>query len=295
MPAAFIPSPSRGLWHIGPLPVRGYALCVVLAVIVWLWVTGRRYRGIGGREGLILDIATLAVPLGLIGARAYGVLTNYHLYFGHHRDWANVLRLWDGRFGLPGGVAAGAAGGWLACRRSGAALSPVAGAAAPGLAFAAAIAAWGNWFNQQMYGRPADLAWALEIAPQHRVAGYENSATFQPTFLYESIWDVLAGVLVILAARMFLLAGDRTFAVYAGLQATGMLCTGTLAIGYAQRLFGLPVDQVLMIVVLAGAIGYLYLTRSRKGPDVVKPAAGEAPANGAIMAGGGETASPRFR
>jgi hypothetical protein len=72
----------------------------VLAVIVWLWVTGRRYRGIGGREGLILDIATLAVPLGLIGARAYGVLTNYHLYFGHHRDWANVLRLWDGRFGL---------------------------------------------------------------------------------------------------------------------------------------------------------------------------------------------------
>lgn len=292
MPAAFIPSPSRGLWHIGPLPIRGYALCVVLAVIVWLWVTGRRYRRIGGREGLILDIAILAVPFGLIGARAYGVLTSYHLYFGHHRDWVNVLRLWDGGFGLPGGVAAGAVGAWMACRRSGAALSPVAGAAAPGLAFAAAIAAWRNWFSQQMYGRPADVAWALEIAPQHRVAGYENFATFQPAFLYESIWDVLAGILVILAARMFLLAGDRSFAVYAGLQATGMLCTGTLRIGYAQRLFGLPADQVLMIVILAVAIGYLYLTRSAKGPDVVEPAAGETPGGSAITAGGGETARP---
>ena len=112
MPAALIPSPSRGLWHIGPLPIRGYALCVVLAIIVWLWVTGLRYRGIGGRGGLILDIATLAVPFGLIGARAYGVLTNYHLYFGHHRDWADVLQPVGRPFGLPGGVAAGAAGAW---------------------------------------------------------------------------------------------------------------------------------------------------------------------------------------
>ena len=143
-----------------------------------------------------------------------------------------------------------------------------------------------------MYGRPADVAWALEIAPEHRVAGYENFATFQPAFLYESIWDVLAGVLVILAARMFLLAGDRSFAVYAGLQATGMLCTGMLRIGYAQRLFGLPADQVLMIVILAVAIGYLYLTRSAKGPDVVEPAAGETPGGSAITAGGGETARP---
>jgi prolipoprotein diacylglyceryltransferase len=278
MPAAFIPSPSRGLWHVGPVPIRGYALCVVLAIIVWLWVSDRRYRRIGGRSGLILDIATLAVPFGLAGARAYGVLTSYHLYFGAHRDWADVLRLWDGGFGLPGGVAAGAIGAWIACRRSGVALSPVAGAAAPGLAFAAAIACWGNWLSQQMYGRPAVVPWALEIAPEHRVAGYEDFATFQPTFLYESIWDVLAGVLVILAARRFLLTGDRTFALYAGLQATGTLCAGMLRIGYAQRLFGLPVGQVLMMLVLAGAAGYLYLTRKKVGPDRLAPAGARAAA-----------------
>lgn len=286
MPAAFIPSPSRGLWHLGPVQVRGSALCVVLAVIVWLWVTGWRYRGIGGREGLILDIATLAVPFALIGARAYSVLTSYHLYFGHHRDWVTMLRLWDGGFGLPGGIAGGALGASLACRRSGVALSPVAGAAAPGLAFAAGIAAWGNWFGQEMYGRPAAVPWALEIAPEHRVAGYENFATFQPTFLYESIWDLLAGVLVILAARRFLLTGGRTFAVYAGLQAIGLLCAGTLRIGYAQRPFGIPAGQVLTILVLTGAAGYLYLTRARKGPDVLASARA-IPAGPALASGAG--------
>jgi prolipoprotein diacylglyceryltransferase len=288
MPAAFIPSPSRGLWHIGPVPIRGYALCVVLGIVACLWLADRRYRRIGGRAGLILDVATLAVPFGLIGARAYGVLTGYHLYFGHGRDWANVLRIWDGAFGVPGGVAAGGLGAWIACRRHEVRLSPVAGAAAPGLAFAAAMASWGNWFSQQRYGRPATVPWALEIGPQHRVPGFENFATFQPAFLYESIWDVLAGMLVILAARRFVLTGDRTFAVYAGLQAIGTVCTGTLRIGYAQRLFGLPDEQIAMIGVLAAAVGYLHLTRARKAPDVLTLAEGAAPAGREVAAGNAE-------
>jgi prolipoprotein diacylglyceryltransferase len=274
MPAAFIPSPARGLWHIGPIPVRGYALCVVLGIIVCLWVADRRYLKIGGRPGFILDLATLAVPLGLAGARVYGVITSYHLYFGPGRDWADVFRIWEGGFGLPGGVAGAAAGAWIACRRAGVRLGPVAGAAAPGLAFAAAVARWADWFSQESYGRPATVPWALEISPQRRVAGFENFATFQPTFLYESVWDVLAGLMVILAARRFLLTGDRTFAVYAALQAIGTLCTQELQIGYSERLFGLRSSQVAMIVVLAGAVGYLYLTRSRKGPDILGAAGG---------------------
>ena len=303
MPAAFIPSPSRGLWHIGPVPLRGYALCVLLGVVVCLWVTGRRYRKMGGRPGQVLDIATVAVPFGLVGARAYGVLTNYHLYFGHHRDWVNVLRIWDGWFGMPGGVAAAALGAWIACRRQGVRLSPVAGAAAPGLDFAAAIASWGNWLSQQVYGRPATVPWALEIAPVHRVPGYENFATFQPVFLYASIWDVLTGVLVILLARRFRLTGDRTFACYAALQAAGSVSTGLLRIGYVDRLDGIAVNQILLTAVLAAAVGYLYLTRARQGPDVVEQATGEAPgtaagvaAGSAGVAGGGPggTASPSF-
>ncbi len=286
MPAAFIPSPSRGLWHIGPVPLRGYALCVLLGVVVCLWVTGRRYRKIGGRPGQVLDIATVAVPFGLVGARCYAVLTNYHLYFGHHRDWVSVMRIWDGWFGWPGGVAAAALGAWIACRRQGVRLSPVAGAAAPGLAFAAAIASWGNWFSQQIYGRPAIVPWALEIAPVHRVPGYENFATFQPVFLYASIWDVLTGVLVIMLARGFRLTGDRTFACYAALQAAGSVSTGLLRIGDGERVAGIAVNQILLTAALAAAVGYLYLTRARKGPDVVEPAPGQAPANAAAAADG---------
>ena len=272
MPVAFLPSPSRSLWHVGPIPVRAYPICVVLGIIVGLWVASRRYRRIGGRPGMILDIATVAIPVGLIGARLYSVLTDYGLYFAHGRDWTNIFRIWDGGLGIPGAVAGGALGAWVACRRERARLAPVAGAVAPALAFAQAIGRWGNWFNQQLYGRPTTLPWAVEISPEHRLAGYVNFATFQPTFLYESLWDALVGVTVILAARRFLLSGDRTFAVYAGLYAFGRFWTQGLEINYSPHVLGLRIDQVVMILILACAIVYLYLTRNERGPDVVTPA-----------------------
>ena len=139
MSVASLPSPSRALWHLGPVPIRAYAICVILGVLAGLLIADRRYRRIGGRAGLILDVATLAVPFGLVGARGYSVITDYQLYIGHGHDWTAMLRIWDGRIGIPGAVAAGAAGAWIACRRAGVAFGPVAGAAAPGLAFGQAI------------------------------------------------------------------------------------------------------------------------------------------------------------
>jgi phosphatidylglycerol---prolipoprotein diacylglyceryl transferase len=272
MPVAFLPSPSRSLWHIGPIPVRAYPICVVLGIIVGLWIASRRYRDVGGRPGLILDIATVAIPAGLLGARLYSVLTDTGDYFGHGHDWADVFRIWDGGLGIPGAVAGGALGAWLVCRRERIRLPPVAGAVAPALAFAQAIGRWGNYFNQQLYGRPSALPWAVEISPVHRLAGYLNIATFQPTFLYESLWDALAGVTVILAARRFLLPGDRTFALYAGLYAFGRFWTQGLEINYTPHVLGLRVDQVVMILILAFAIIYLCLTWNERGPDVVAPA-----------------------
>ena len=272
MPAAFLPSPTRSVWNLGPVPVRGYALCVVLGVIAGLWVADRRYRGMGGRAGLILDIATIAVPAGLVGARAYSVITDYSRYLGHGRDWTGVLRIWDGGLGVPGAVAGGALGAWICCRRAGVGLRPVAAAAAPALAFGQAIAVWGNWFNQSLYGPPSALPWAVEIAPEHRVNGYESFATFQPAFLYESVWDLLVGALVIYAIRRMMLTGDRAFALYAELWALGRFWTEALVIGPSPRLLGLRVNQVVMIVVIAGAVAYLYATRAKKGPDTIFPA-----------------------
>jgi prolipoprotein diacylglyceryl transferase len=268
MPAAFLPSPSRATWSLGPIPVRAYALCVVAGIVVGLWVANRRYLRFGGRAGLVLDAATLAIPLGLVGARIYGVITDYQVYFGHGQDWTNVLRIWDGGLGFPGAIAGGALGAWIACRRAGVAVAPVVGAVAPGLAFAQAIGRWGNWFVQQGYGRPSALPWAVEISPVHRIAGYESFATFQPTFLYESLWDAAVGAAVIYAAR-WLLTGDRAFALYCGLYAIGRFWTEGLQIDRSPHLFGLRFDQVAMIVVVIGAAAYLYLTRHKRGPGVL--------------------------
>ena len=263
MPVAFLPSPSRDLWHLGPIPVRAYALCLVAGIVLGVWVASRRYQRAGGRPGVILDIATWAVPCGLVGARLYSVITDYDLYFGAGRDWLGMVRVWDGGLGIAGAIAGGAAGAWFACRRAGVSLAPVAGAAAPGLAFGLALGCWGNWFSQQLYGRPSTLALAVEIAPAHRVAGYESYATFQPTFLYECGWDVATGLLVIWAARRFLLSGDRAFALWLAAYAVGRYGTESLRIDFAHHLFGLRVNQWVMALICAGAIGYLYLTRGR--------------------------------
>jgi prolipoprotein diacylglyceryl transferase len=278
MPSAFLPSPSRAVWHLGPVPVRAYAICIVLGVLIALLVADRRYRRIGGQAGLILDVATLAVPFGLIGARAYSVITNYQLYVGHRHDWTDILRIWDGGIGIPGAVAAGALGAWIACRRAGVAFAPVAGAAAPGLAFGQAVGRWGNWFDQQLYGRPTTLPWGVEIAPEQRVRGYENFATFQPAFLYESIWDVLVGLLVIYAVRRFLLTGDRAFALYAGAYAIGGFLIQSLRIDPSHHVLGLRVNQLVLAVVFAAAVAYLYLTRRKRGPDSIVAVAAASPA-----------------
>jgi len=285
MSEASLPSPQHALWHLGPVPLRGYALCVLAGILVALAVASRRYRRAGGRPGVILDVATLAVPAGLIGARVYSIATDWSQYFGHGQDWTGIFRLWDGGLGIAGAIAGGAAGAWLACRRTGVALAPVAGAAAAALAFGQAIGRWGNWFSQSLYGRPVTMPLAVEIAPAHRVRGYENFATFQPAFLYESAWDVLVGLAVIYAARRFLLTGDRIFAVYAGLYAVGGYLVESLRVDAAPHLAGLRFGQWVLAAVFLAAAVYLYLTRGKTGPDKLGPPEGPGGSQDGVPAG----------
>ncbi|MGE5289898.1 MAG: prolipoprotein diacylglyceryl transferase [Micromonosporaceae bacterium] len=269
MSIAFIPSPSQGVWHLGAIPVRAYALCIIAGVIVAVWVADRRYKAIGGRPGLILDVATWAVPFGLVGARLYHVITDPELYFGAGRDWVGIFKIWDGGIGIPGAISLGAVGAWIACHRAGVKLGPVAGAAAPGIAFAQAIGRWGNWFNQELYGRPSSLPWAVKIAPEHRLAGFENIATYQPTFLYESLWDVAVGLLLIWAGKRFLMTGDRLFALYVATYGVGRFITESLRIDFAHQFFGLRVNQWMAIIIFVGGVAYLFRTRGKVGPDVI--------------------------
>jgi prolipoprotein diacylglyceryl transferase len=257
MPAAYIPSPASAIWHLGPIPVRAYALCMVAGVVAGLWLTDRRYRRAGYAPGVILDIATVAVPVGLVGARLYSVLTNFHRYFGPGQDWTDVLRVWDGGMGVAGAVVAGALAAWVYCRRTGIELGPVALAVTPALGLAQALSVWGNWFSQELYGRPSGLPWAVDIAPQHRAAGYQSFATFQPLFLYQSLLDVLIAVAIAYAIRRYLLSGAMAFALYGALWAATSATMEVLRIDYSARMFGVRTNLIAMVVVFVVACSYL--------------------------------------
>jgi prolipoprotein diacylglyceryl transferase len=255
---ASIPSPSESEIHLGPLPLRGYALCIIIGVFLAIWLGGRRWVERGGRPGTVADIAVWAVPFGLVGARIYHVITDYQIYFGEgEKGPLDAFKIWDGGISVWGAVAGGAVGAWLACRSRGIALPPMADAVAPGIAFAQAAGRWGNWFNQELYGRSTDLPWAVEIDN-----GIDDG-TFHPTFLYESLWCVGVGVLVIWADRRFRLGHGRAFALYVAAYTVGRFWIESLRIDEAHEFLGMRVNNWTSLLVFAAAVGYLVVAARR--------------------------------
>jgi len=266
MALASIPSPGSAAWRLGPLPVRAYALCVTAGILVAVAVATRRYRRSGGRRGVMLDVAAWAVPFGLIGAAARALLIATRHDFTHaYRLWHTVT-LGVAVIGVPGAVALGAAGAWIACRRADVELGPVAGAAAPAVMFGLAIGGLGHWWTQQFYGTPSTWWWAVQISPTHRAPGYENYDTFQPAFLYQSLWDVAVGLGVIWAARRFALSGERTFMLCAACYAVGSFWVESVRIGPLPQVLGVRYGALGDVAVFLLAIAGLYLTRPRPIP-----------------------------
>jgi prolipoprotein diacylglyceryltransferase len=267
VPLASIPSPARASWRLGPLPVHAYALCVIAGIIVAIAVASRRYRPqTTDRKGIILDVAAWAIPFGLAGAVVHAVLLD-----GKH-DFTAIGGLWHAAtvgvalLGIPGAIALGAAGAWIACRRAGVKLGPVAGAAGPAVAFGLALASLGNWWAQQFYGQPSSWWWAVQISPTRRAPGYENYATFQPLFLYQALWDVAVGFGVIWAARRITLSGERTFLLTAAAVAAGSFWAQVARIGPLTRLLGIRYGALEYAVVFVLAVTALYLTRPKPRP-----------------------------
>src|SRR5580692_3339097 len=192
---AFIPSPPANGIHLGPLFVHAYGLMYAIGIALAVYITARRWAAAGGDRALVYDVVVWAVPAGLIGARIYFDVTTPFDITPH--AWWGPLAIWKGGLGVWGGIAAGAAAGVWRVRRAGANVGVFMNAAAPALLVAQAIGRVGNYFNQELFGKPSGLPWALEISPAHRPPGYAQFATFQPTFLYELIWDLaLAAFLV---------------------------------------------------------------------------------------------------
>ncbi|MEU7407448.1 prolipoprotein diacylglyceryl transferase [Streptomyces sp. NPDC044948] len=263
MDLAYLPSPPTGVLHLGPVPLRAYAFCIILGVFVAVWLGNRRWVARGGDRGVIADITIWAVPFGLVGGRLYHVLTSPDAYFGNHGEPIRALYVWEGGLGIWGAIALGGVGAWIGCRRRRIPLPAFADAIAPGIAVAQAIGRWGNWFNQELYGRPTTLPWGLEIDRAHRPFGMLDIATYHPTFLYESLWDIGVAALVLWAARRFTLGHGRAFALYAAAYTAGRFWTEYLRIDEAHTFFGLRLNDWTSVVVFLGAIAYLVVSARR--------------------------------
>jgi prolipoprotein diacylglyceryl transferase len=236
--------------------VRAYALCIIAGIIAAAWLGERRWVKSGGQSGVIGDIALWAVPFGLIGGRLYHVITDPELYFKAGRDpWA-AFYIWQGGLGIWGAIALGALGAWIGARSKGVRFGDVAGALAPAIPLAQAIGRWGNWFNQELFGRPTDLPWGLRIDPDRRPDGYEGSATFHPTFLYESLWDLGVVGLVLWVSARFKVTGGRLFAVYVMGYTAGRGWIEYLRIDTANHVLGLRLNVWTSVIVFAAAAAY---------------------------------------
>ncbi|MFJ9579601.1 prolipoprotein diacylglyceryl transferase [Streptomyces sp. NPDC101191] len=292
MDLAYIPSPSTGVIHLGPIPLRGYAFCIIIGVFVAVWLGNKRWIARGGTAGTVADIAVWAVPFGLVGGRLYHVITDYQLYFSEGENWVDAFKIWEGGLGIWGAIALGAVGAWIGCRRRGIPLPAYADAIAPGIVLAQAVGRWGNWFNQELYGKPTDLPWALKItAGANREAGL-----YHPTFLYESLWCVGVALLVIWADRRFTLGHGRAFALYVAAYCAGRGWIEYMRVDEAHHVLGLRLNVWTAIVVGLLAVVYMVISaKVRPGrEEIVEPKkdADEKAAKSADEAEGTSTDTP---
>lgn len=268
---ASIPSPSISQLTLGPLTIHIYALCILAGIMACLWLTGRRWKAMGENPDRVLDVAFWAIPFGIVGARLYHVLiTDPSTYFGEGADPLDALKIWEGGIGIMGAISVGALGAWIACRRYGMSFVKFADAAAPGILLAQAIGRWGNWFNQELFGKPTTLPWGLEIDPNsyNFPAGYEAGTLFHPTFLYESLWN-LAGVAVLLwLTRSGLMKLGQTFWAYVLWYAVGrFLIELFLRIDTPRLILGLRVhvwtSGTLILLAIIGLVVAALVAKKR--------------------------------
>ena len=261
----YFPSPPQGVWYLGPVPIRAYALCIIVGILVCLFIGDRRWAARGGERGVIYDIALWAVPFGLVGGRLYHLATDWRTYWGPGgAGFGGAVRIWDGGLGIWGAVALGGVGAWIGCRRHGIPLPAFGDALAPGLVLAQAIGRVGNYFNQELYGRETALPWGLEIFYRRDPSGYVDphsldgistgqiAAVVQPTFLYELIWNVLVFVALIYIDRRFTLGHGRLFAIYVAGYCIGRFCVELLRDDTATHIAGIRINSFTLLSCSSG-------------------------------------------
>ncbi|MBB2947101.1 prolipoprotein diacylglyceryl transferase [Actinoplanes lutulentus] len=260
MIVAAIPSPATAVWHLGPVPIRAYALCILAGIVVAALIMERRLRARGVAPGVGMDIATWAVPFGILGARVYHLITSPQ---GYLDDPLRAFAIWEGGLSIWGAVAGGAVGAWIGARKAGVPLGVVADAIAPALPVGQAIGRLGNWFNNEVYGRATTLPWGLEVHDMS--TGELLPGLFHPVFAYEMGWTLGVALLVWQWDRRFGFERGRAFAVYVMGYAVGRFWIELLRIDEANTILGVRLNVFSTVVVFV--LAAVYFVRTRPGAD----------------------------
>lgn len=263
-----IPSPDVSFFFVGPFKIHFYALCILAGVVAAILIADRRLVARGATTGLALDVSLWVLPVALVGARVFHVLTHSSDYFYPGADLTAVFRIWEGGIAIYGGLIGGAVGAWIGTKRSGLRFWSFADAVAPGILLAQAIGRWGNYFNQELFGLPTTLPWGLEIDktnPAYPI-GVAEGTLFHPTFLYESLWSLIGVAALLLLDKRFTLRWGTLFGAYLAIYSLGRLITENLRIDPSDIILGLRTNVWSAILGLALGLAIIYWKR-RQHPE----------------------------
>jgi prolipoprotein diacylglyceryl transferase len=261
---ASIPSPHTGIVNLGPLHIHLYGLTLLVAILAAVWLTTLRWKRLGGDPDLVVRVAVWGVAFGVIGARAYHDITSWDEV--PNPKWKGVFEVWQGGLGVWGGILLGTLAGWVVVRRAGERFAPFMDAAAPGLLLAQGIGRIGNWWNQELFGKPTSLPWGLKIDVAHRPPQYLDKATFHPTFLYELIWDVVGVLLLIWIGRRFKIKPPGLFCLYVAYYCFGRFFEELLRVDPAHHFAGLRLNAWVSIVVfVVSVVAFVWVQRHGEG------------------------------
>jgi prolipoprotein diacylglyceryl transferase len=261
---AFIPSPSSGVVHAGPLTIHMYGLMLLLAIAACVWLTGKRWVARGGDWDLIFRLTVWGVAAGIVGARLYHDITSWNEVPNH---WWGPFAVWEGGLGVWGGIGLGVAVGAIIVHRAGESVTVMMDVVAPGLLLAQGIGRIGNWWNQELFGKPTTLPWGLKIDSLHRPVGYEKYATFHPTFLYELLWDFGGVAVLLLVDRRFKIRPPALFALYISIYTSFRMLEETLRIDPSHHFLGMRLNfWVSLTLFVASTVFFVWwqLLRPRR-------------------------------
>jgi len=271
---ASIPSPSTGDFDLGPIAIHMYGLMLLLAIAAAVWITGTRWTRRGGDWDLVFRVAVWGVAAGVVGARLYHVVSSWDEV--PDPKWSGIFKVWEGGLGVWGGILLGVVAGAIVVRRSGESVVRFMDAVAPGLLVAQGVGRIGNWWNQELFGKPTDLPWGLEIDLPNRPFGFADSETFHPTFLYEGLLNLLAAAIVLIVDRRFRIRPPALFALYVALYCAGRFFVELLRIDPAHELGPLRLNGWVALLLFLAASAFFVLWqrrgRDRSTPEPPRPA-----------------------